>query len=46
MEGRGGGRMSRGGSFGRSLPMVEAGSRGSIPPSVVDGSEHRGTKRT
>ena len=32
--------MSRGGSFGRSLPVVAVGFRSSIPPSAMDASEH------
>ena len=38
--------MLRGRSFGSSLPVATAGSRDSIAPSIGDGSQRRGTKRT
>ena len=38
--------MLRGRSFGSSLPMAMVGSWDSIPPSVGDGFDRRGTKRT
>ena len=46
MGGERGGRIMRGRSSRISMSMAVAGSRGSIIPSVGDGSNRRGTKRT
>ena len=43
--GRRGGRIMRGRSSSSTMPVAAAGSRDSIPPSVGDASDQRGTKR-
>ena len=44
VEGRRGGQIVRGRSFGSTMSVAVAGSRGLIPPLVGDGSDQRGTK--